>query len=66
MANLVEGIQKECHRCRELLVEYGKIGPAGVFGALVINQAIENGEKAIASGDVVQCIAAYKDLQSCE
>jgi hypothetical protein len=64
--NLVEGIQDECNRCRELLRAYAAIGPEGAFGSAVIQAAIKDGEAAIASGDVIRCVAAFKDLQGCE
>lgn len=65
MANLIEGIQEQMNRCRELASEYDKI-PAGAFGAAMIRQDIANGEKAIASGDVVEMVSALKALEGCE
>ncbi len=62
--NLIEGLQKEMNRCRELKKEYEKI-PTGNFGATMIQVDINNGERAIASGDVVEMLKAYKDLQEC-
>ena len=66
MENLVEGIQRECNRCRELVEDYKSIGTAGVFGRAMIEADIREGEAAIASGDVVRCVAAYKALQKCQ
>lgn len=63
--NIIEGIQEECNRCRELKKEYDLI-PTGGFGAFSIQQAIDEGEKSIASGDVVEMLAAYKELKGCE
>lgn len=63
MANLVEAIQGECNRLRgTVLPEYDKI-PTGVFAATLMRQSIKAGEKAIASGDAVECVRALKDLQ---
>lgn len=62
--NLIEGLQKEMNRCRELKKEYEKI-PTGSFGATMIQVDINNGERAIASGDVVKMLSAYKKLQEC-
>ena len=62
--NLIEGLQEEMNRCRELKKEYEKI-PTGVFGATMIQVDINNGERAIASGDVVKMLSAYKKLQEC-
>lgn len=64
MANLVEAIQKRCNELRDnYLPEYDKI-PTGVFAATMIRASIREAEKAIASGDVVACVTALKDLQS--
>ena len=62
--NLVEGIQKECNRCRKLRKDYDAI-PIGVFGATFIQNAIDEGEASIASGDCIRMLQAYKALESC-
>jgi len=64
--NLIEGIQQQCNRCRELIQQYESIGPAGVFGAAMIRGDIKDAEDAIASGDVVEMLRAYKILEGCE
>lgn len=64
--NLIEGIQSECNRVREIIPLYESIGPAGMFGAAMLKQAVREGEAAIASGDVIRCIAAYKSLKDCK
>ena len=61
--NLVEGIQAELKRCRELREMYDDIGPAGAFGKMVIDQSLDEAEAALASGDAVRMIRAYADLQ---
>lgn len=66
MANLVEGIQEQCNRVREILPHYDALGPVGVFGATMLRHAIKEGEAAIASGDVVRMVKAYAALESCE
>ena len=66
MANLVEGIQQECNRVREIIPLYESIGPAGAFGAAMLKQAIREGEAAIASGDALRCLAAYESLKGCK
>jgi len=63
--NLIEGIQKECNRARELKSEYDKI-QFGRFGSEVISAAIKKGEDAIACGDCVEMVTALKHLQSLE
>lgn len=64
--NLIEGIQAECDRVRELLPRYEEIGPVGVFGLTMLRADIIEGEAAIASGDVVRMLKAFKALQGCE
>lgn len=63
--NIIEGIQRQQRRCMELLVEYKRIGPAGAFGTLMITRDIQEGDAAIASGDVVRMLRAYKALEGC-
>ncbi len=64
--NLMEGLLREMNRCRELIMAYESIGPAGAFGRAMIKQDIANAEKAIGSGDVVAMVGAFKALQACE
>jgi hypothetical protein len=64
--NLIEGIQAEQARVRELLKEYEKIGPTGMFGTMMLKQALQHGDKSIASGDVVDMLAAHAELKGCE
>lgn len=63
--NLIEGIQEQTKRCRELREIYAKIS-TGFFGMGVIDNAIKEGEAAIASGDVVRMLQIYKRLESIE
>lgn len=60
--NLIEGIQRELKRNRELLVEYESI-PQGVFGATMIKHTIIQAEKAIAVNDVTEMIKVLAELQ---
>jgi hypothetical protein len=66
MANIVEGIQDEMNRCRELIKRYEEIGPAGAFGKTMIEQTIKRAEKAIATGDVIEMLRVYDALQKHE
>jgi len=63
MANIIDGIQEELRRNRELLELYKSI-PTGVFGASIIQRRIDEGEASIASGDIVRMVRAYKELES--
>lgn len=66
MANLIEGIQAQQARCRELLEQYKAIGPAGAFGHAMISADIAAADRAIASGDVIAMLAAFKRLEGCK
>ena len=62
--NLLEGIQKEQKRLREELIPlYETIGPAGIVGIAMMKASIDGGDRAIASGDVVEMLRACRDLQ---
>ncbi|MCK5617251.1 hypothetical protein KAR91_86100 [Candidatus Pacearchaeota archaeon] len=63
--NLIEGLQKELARNRELLKAYEEI-PTGAFGAAMIKGSIEIAENAMACGDTVAMLKAYKDLEESE
>lgn len=65
MANLIEGLQEEINRVRELLKDYEEIGPAGVFGTIMLKAEIKNAEASIASGDVIHMIQCYESLKEC-
>lgn len=60
--NLIEGLQKEIERNKELLEAYESI-PQGGFGAHFIRQSIEHGEKAIAEHDTVEMVHALASLK---
>lgn len=61
--NLMSALLRELDRNREILTEYQRIGPEGVFGAAMIKQAINRGTAAIASGNVVEMLQAYESLK---
>ena len=63
MANLIEGLNAELSRNREILKIYESI-PEGRFGAVMIKQTIKMAEKAIAENDIVAMVRACKELQS--
>jgi hypothetical protein len=66
MASLGEALPQEQARCRELLAQYKAIGPAGAFGALFIEQALQRADQAVMSGDVVAMMRAYEELKALE
>jgi hypothetical protein len=72
--NIIEGIQKQCARCRELITQYDRLvsvhrvaGPETVaFAKTMIQADINEGEAAIASGDVGRMVKAYQALVDCK
>ena len=64
--NLIESIQAEQKRCRELATQYERIGTAGAFGRMVILQAITLADRAVASGEAADMLRAYEELKNRE
>jgi hypothetical protein len=62
--NLVEAIQRECNRVREIIGNY-KVLPNGVgaFGATWMAELVKRSEKAIAEADVVACVSCLEELR---
>lgn len=61
--NILNGLQLEIDRCSELLKVYESIN-AGEYGAAVIRRSLDRAKKALVSGDVLQCIEAYTELET--
>lgn len=53
-------------RVRELLGIYKSLGPAGTFGALVLENALSRADQAAISGDPVAILRSYEELRGCE
>ena len=67
MANLMQGLLDQLNRVRELVKVYeGLPGGVGFIGASIMKVNIQRGEKAIASGDVVEMAQAYQELKGHE
>ena len=66
MSSLGEELPKEMARVRVVLGHYKEIGPAGTFGAMMIEQALQHADKAVISGDVVAMIRCYEELKDIE
>ena len=66
MATLGDELPREQARCRELLVAYKEIGPAGAFGAAMIEQSLREADQASINGDVVAMLLAYEKLKNHE
>lgn len=52
-------------RVRKLLGIYKEIGPAGAFGAHMIEGVLRRADEAAISGDVVAMIRSYQEMQDC-
>ncbi len=64
MTTLGDELPREQARCRELLVAYKEIGPAGAFGAAMIEQSLREADAATVSGDLVAMLRAYEKLKN--
>ncbi len=66
MSSLGEQFPTEQKRVRELLGQYKAIGPAGTFGAIMIEQALQRADQAAVSGDVIAMLRSYEELKGCQ
>ena len=65
--NLVEAIQRECNRVREIVAQYRSLpNGLGEFGATWMSDLVRRSEKAIADQDVVACVTCLKELREVE
>lgn len=61
---LGDALPREMARVRdEVMPPYLEIGAAGAFGLAMMRGSLDAAAKALASGDVVAMLRAYKDLQ---
>ena len=65
MTTLGDEFPKEQARCRELLKECYKIGPAGTFAAFMLEQLLRQADKASIEGDTVAMIQLYQEMKEC-
>jgi len=66
MQSLGEKLPEEMARVREILGYYKEIGPAGAFGAAMIEQNLKDADRAVMSGDLAAMIRAYQKLKEIE
>jgi hypothetical protein len=64
--SLGDALPRELQRNRQLLADYQSIGPAGNFGAAMIEANIRAAEQALASGDVIEMIRVYHELRDAQ
>lgn len=62
-ATLGDEYPKEQARCRELLGLYKEIGPAGQFGALMIEDMLRRADEAVVQGDVIAMLRVFQEMQ---
>ncbi len=63
MTTLADELPRQQERCRNILESALEIGPPGAFLAAMLRASLGRAEKAAASGDLAEMIAACKDLQ---
>ena len=66
MSSVGEDFPKEQARVRNLLGQYREIGPAGTFGAIMIEQVLRRADDAAISGDVIAVLRSYEELKGCQ
>ena len=65
MTTLGEDYPKMQASVRELLASYREIGPAGAFGAMMIEQVLRHADEAAISGDLAAMIRSYQAMKEC-
>ena len=63
METLGEAFPKEQARVREVLGHYKEIGRPGMFGAAMIEMALQRADMAASCGDVVMMLQVYEELK---
>jgi len=66
MTTLGDEFPKQQARCRELLGQYREIGPAGTFGAIMLEDLLNRADVAAVSGDLVAMIRIFEEMKLCE
>ena len=66
MSTLGVELPEEQARVRQLLIQYHEIGPNGAFGAMMIEQALAEADRAAVSGNVQKMLQALHKLQKLE
>ena len=67
MENLIDGLQSQMTRVREIIKEYESVPKnAGMFAASMMKISIQNAERSISQGNTIQMIACYKALEEYE
>ena len=62
--NLIEGLQSEMNRVREIIKEYEELpNNAGAFASCMMKFTIKNAENSIAIGDTIGMMRSYNYLK---
>jgi len=60
---LADALPKEQARVRKVLTAYKETGPAGAFGATMIEHVLRRADVAVMSGDVVAMLGVFNELK---
>jgi phosphoserine aminotransferase len=63
MTTLGEDYPKMQARVREILLQYKEIGPAGIFGAIMIEDLLQRADKAAIEQDLPAMISIYAEMK---
>ena len=63
--NLIDGLNIELKRAKELLESYESI-PTGFWGETIIRKIIDHAELSMQTGNTVEMLKAYQRLQNLE
>ena len=67
MDMLGDALPREMARVRdEVMPAYIEIGDAGVFAVYFMRQHLDDAAKAMAEGDLIGMMRAYKNLKACK
>lgn len=66
MSTVGEEYPKEQARLRKLIGQYRAIGPAGSFGAAMIEATLQEADQAAVAGDLPRMLAAFHAMQECK
>lgn len=63
--NLIEGLQAEMERVRELKIEYDALpGGVGFISSSMMKATLAQADKAIAEGDIVAELRCFEELKT--
>ncbi len=67
MTSIGEDFPREQARLRQLIQDYRSLpNGVGTFGALMIEQTLQEADQAQSSGDIVAILRAYEAMRGCQ